>query len=369
MLALLLMIAWLLAYYQTRHRLAEAQTEYESRFRRTLEEIRLAAVSVGENGRIGFCNDYFCELTGWTRDELIGRNWIDTFVPAIERTQSRKMLTAIRTPDHFPARYECEILGRNGEHRLFAWNNTLSFNSREGLMGVTSIGEDITEKRRNEEQIRKLSVALEQSPSIVLITDRHGLIEYVNRKFTEVTGYQPEEVMGRNPKILKSGETSTGEYQDMWKVISNGGVWHGEFHNRRKNGELYWESAPIAALRNSSGEITHFLALKEDITDRKRLEKTIEQNNRELARTQALTAMGRMASMIAHDLRNPLSSVKMGLQILNKKQQPGDGESAELCCQWPIILTPPRPIKLTHPGRQKISSRVCASVDSSHLPA
>ena len=141
----------------------------------------------------------------------------------------------------------------------------------------------------------------------------------MNPKFTEVSGYQPEELIGQNPRILKSGETSSDEYASLWKTVMKGGEWRGEFHNRKKNGELYWESASISAIRDPQGEITHFLAVKEDITERKRLEHEVEERNRELARSQALAAMGRMASMIAHDLRNPLSSVKMTLQILGKK--------------------------------------------------
>jgi signal transduction histidine kinase len=117
---------------------------------------------------------------------------------------------------------------------------------------------------------------------------------------------------------MKSGETTPEEYSNLWTTVMSGREWRGEFHNRRKNGELYWESAAISAIRNPEGEITHFLAVKEDITERKRLQAEVEARNLELARSQTLTAMGRMASMIAHDLRNPLSSVKMTLQILGK---------------------------------------------------
>jgi signal transduction histidine kinase len=109
--------------------------------------------------------------------------------------------------------------------------------------------------------------------------------------------------------------------------LKQGGEWRGEFHNKRKNGELYWESASISALKNSADEITNFVAVKEDITERKRLEREVALRNRELARTQALTTMGRMASMIAHDLRNPLSSVKMCMQMLGKQ---ADEELLEL---------------------------------------
>ncbi|MEW8394799.1 MAG: ATP-binding protein, partial [Candidatus Thiodiazotropha sp.] len=178
-----------------------------------------------------------------------------------------------------------------------------------------------------EDKVRKLSHAVEQSPSIVMLTNSQGLIEDVNPKFTEVTGYRPDEVIGKRPNVLKSGETPSEEYAKLWTTVRQGEEWRGEFHNRRKNGELYWESASISALKNPQGVITHYVAVKEDITERKRLQQEIDMHNQELARTQALTSMGRMASMIAHDLRNPLSSVKMCMQMLSKQ---AESELAEL---------------------------------------
>lgn len=328
---LMLLLAYLLAYLHTRNRWVEAQSRYERHFRRTVENIRLAAVSVDQRGRLDFCNDYFCQLTDWERRDVIGRDWVNTFVPAAERSRISGMLARLDVTADFPARFEGEVLTRNGDPLLIAWNNTVSPRGVEGLYHVTAIGEDITQKRRHEKQLRQLSRAVEQSPSMVVITDRGGNIEYVNPKFTEVTGYRPEEVLGRNPRIMKSGETTRTEYAMLWNTISNGGEWRGEFHNRRKNGDLYWESASISGVRDRQGLITHFISVKEDITRRKRLEKIIEERNKELARSQSLAAMGRMSSMVAHDLRNPLSSVKMGLQMISKKLARTDGEAGELC--------------------------------------
>lgn len=335
LLALLALGSWLLARSRVYHRMAEAQSEYERRFRHTLEDIELAAVTVDRRGRVSFCNRYFQRLTGWERDHVVGQNWVERFVPAEGQEHMRIALAGLDVSQNFPRRLEGEIQTRSGERRLMAWHNSLSRNPLGEALSVTAIGEDITEKRRVELELTKLHRAVEQSPSVVVITDAQGMIEYVNPKFTDITGYQPEEVVGRNPSILKSGETSTREYGDLWRTITVGGVWHGEFHNRRKNGELYWEAAAISAVRDAAGRITHYLAVKEDITERKRLEAEVIQRNRELARSQALAQMGRMASMIAHDLRNPLSSVKMTLQVLRKKladedQEIGDEEAGEL---------------------------------------
>lgn len=323
-LGLMAVLAYLLASATIHRRAAEAQRSYEQRFRQTLEDIDLVAVMVDPQGRLTFCNHFLLELTGWHREEVIGSEWTERFVPDEQKGTVSKVMERLSLHGEFPPEFEGEVCTRLGERRLIAWNNTLARDSEGKLIGLTAIGEDITDRRRAEDQVRKLSQAVEQSPAIVQITDREGNIEYVNPKFTEVTGYGIEEVLGRNPRLLKSGEMAPSEYQRMWSALAEGGEWRGEFHNRRKDGSLYWEAAVISALRDADGRITHFLAVKEDITERKRLEQEVDTRNQELARAQALAAMGQMATMLAHDLRNPLSSVKMAVQILGKQARSGE---------------------------------------------
>jgi nitrogen fixation negative regulator NifL len=137
------------------------------------------------------------------------------------------------------------------------------------------VDRDITEQKRSEEKLHQLSRAVEQSASTIVITGLDGNIVYANPKFTKTTGYTLEEALGKNPRILKSGHTSAQEYANLWKTITSGKEWRGDFHNQRKNGELYWESATISPIINESGEITHFLAVKEDITERKQRDREI----------------------------------------------------------------------------------------------
>ena len=138
------------------------------------------------------------------------------------------------------------------------------------------------ELRLSEETARKLSRAVEQSPATVLITNLDGTIEYVNPKFTETTGYLPEEALGKNPRVLKSGDMGPESYREMWEAVSAGREWRGEFHNRRKNGELYWEHASISAIRDATGAVTHYLAVKEDITARKATEQALRKSEEAL---------------------------------------------------------------------------------------
>lgn len=159
------------------------------------------------------------------------------------------------------------------------------------------------------EQARKLSRAVEQSPASVVITDTRGCIEYVNPKFCDVTGYTVGEVLGKNPSVLKSGYMSRENYADLWKTIQAGEEWRGEFHNVRKNGELFWEAASISGIRDENGNITHFLAVKEDISERKALEE-------ELAHARQMESIGVLAAGVAHEINTPLQYVGDNLQYL-----------------------------------------------------
>lgn len=168
---------------------------------------------------------------------------------------------------------------------------------------------DITERKRSEDILQQLSLAVEQSPVSVVITDPRGSISYVNRKFTECTGYSLDEVAGKNPRILNSGRADPGSFQDLWKTIMHGHEWRGEFCNKKKNGELFWEAATITPIKNPKGEITHFLAIKEDITERRVLEGQLRQ-------AQKLEGIGQLAAGIAHEINTPTQFVTDNLTFL-----------------------------------------------------
>jgi PAS domain S-box-containing protein len=163
--------------------------------------------------------------------------------------------------------------------------------------------------------LRKLACAVEQSSAIIVMTDRAGNIEYVNPKFTQVTGYAPAEVLGKNPRILQSGETPPEEYRHLWETILAGKGWEGEFHNKRKDGSLYWERASISPVRDASGAIAHFVGVKEDLTEKKLLES-------KFLRAQRLESIGSLASGIAHDLNNILAPILMSAQLMQIDEDP-----------------------------------------------
>lgn len=189
--------------------------------------------------------------------------------------------------DHY---FKEEVMGKhkpfNKEYRIIRHNDQserwvhglgkLEFDSNGVLLKMIGTIQDITERKRSSETLLKLSLAVEQSPNSIVITDIDGNIEYVNSMFTVITGYSYDEVLGQNPRILKSDDTPQSTYDDMWAHLVRGDIWHGELINRRKDKSLYIESATISPVKQSDGKITNYLAIKEDITDKKRAEAYIE---------------------------------------------------------------------------------------------
>ncbi len=158
------------------------------------------------------------------------------------------------------------------------------------------------ERRRAEELLRLLSRAVDQSPASIIITDMAGDIVYVNPKFTAVSGYAPDEVIGRNPRLLQSGKHDVTFYRGLWETIMAGREWRGEIQNRRKDGDIFWEVAAISGVLAPSGEVTHFVAVKEDVTENRLLQKKFEQ-------AQKMDAVGRLAGGLAHDFNNVLTAI------------------------------------------------------------
>ncbi len=170
-------------------------------------------------------------------------------------------------------------------------------------------------RKQSEDQLRQLSLATRHSPASVLVTDREGTIEYVNAKFTEISGYSTEEAMGRNPRLLSSDTHPPEFYKEMWDAISSGKDWHGEFYNRKKSGEFYWESASISPILNEKGEITHFVGVKEDITEKKRMEAALKKAKEEAE--VANRAKSDFLANMSHEIRTPMNAV-MGMAYLLK---------------------------------------------------
>jgi len=256
-----------------RKRTEEELRKSEAKFRALYDSSGDAMILLDRDGFFD-CNDAALGMFGCrTRAELCSKHPAE-LSPATQPDGSDSIALANQriaaALEHGSSRFEWVHRRTDGsEFPTEVLLSPMELGERKVLQAVVR---DITERKRSEEELRKLSLAVEQSPATVVITDPQGTIEYVNPKFTETTGYTAEEAIGENPRVLKSGETPPEQYRQLWQTITAGHVWRGEFHNRKKNRQLYWEAASISPIIGPKGDITHFVAVKEDITEQKRTE-------------------------------------------------------------------------------------------------
>ncbi|MEW5742983.1 MAG: PAS domain S-box protein [Myxococcota bacterium] len=188
----------------------------------------------------------------------------------------------------------------------------------DGQQVMLGVFRDISARTRSEQEVLRLSQIIEQSPLATMVTDLSGAITWVNAAFTNLTGYSSAEVLGKNPRLLRSGETPGDVFAHMWATITAGRTWRGELVNRKKSGELYHEAMVVAPLTDAAGRATHYVAVKEDITERRRLEE-------ELRRAQRLEAVGQLAGGVAHDFNNLLAVQQMNLSLLMRRADLSEG--------------------------------------------
>jgi PAS domain S-box-containing protein len=186
--------------------------------------------------------------------------------------------------------------------RWFAWEESALHDEDGRLMAICAVGRDTTRQHLAEEQFYRLSRAVEQSPVAIVITDPEGHPQYVNSKFSEVTGRTLEDLMDQRVEVLRDGHPDEESYRQFWQTIRAGGEWRGEISTRRPDGSVVWESLKVSCLRSPAGEITNFLCLREDITERKKLE-------HELRQAQKMESLGTLAGGIAHDFNNMLAVI------------------------------------------------------------
>jgi PAS domain S-box-containing protein len=186
--------------------------------------------------------------------------------------------------------------------RWFAWEETALRDDAGAIVAIRAVGRDITRQRLAEEQFYRLSRAVEQSPVSIVITDLDGHTQYVNSKFTEVSGLTLEDILDGDIEVLRDGHPDPISFENFWTTIRAGGEWRGELSTTRRDGGTIWESVKVSCLRSPAGEITNYLCLREDITERKKLE-------HELRQAQKMESLGTLAGGIAHDFNNLLAII------------------------------------------------------------
>ncbi len=289
-----------------------------------------AIVSKNLDGIVVSWNHGAEQMYGYSATEMLGHSF-KRLLPPDRLDEEHKILEKIKRGENVE-HFETQRLRKDRTVIYVSVTISPIRNDKGQIIGASKIARDITERKQYEAEFDKLSLTVEQSDNVVIITNLDAQIEYVNACFIENTGYTKQEVLGQNPRILASGQTSMETYRDMWEVLTRGKSWHGEFINKRKNGTIFFESAHITPLRNRDSVITHYVATKEDITEKKRTEQELQQYRLHLEelveiRTAELTKAKQQADAanqskstflanMSHEIRTPMNAIIGFAQLL-----------------------------------------------------
>ncbi|KAF0213882.1 MAG: hypothetical protein FD178_2721 [Ignavibacteria bacterium] len=296
----------------------ELLRESEERLRSIYENATIGIYRTTPEGKIEMANPALVKMLGFESfEELAQRNLSTT---GFELHHPRSDFQSLIKKNGIVEGLESAWYRKDGTIVYVSESARAIYDSANEAIHYDGIVEDITERKIAEDKIKVLTLSVEQNPVAIVITDPEGKIEYVNPKFCSATGYTAEEAMGKNPRILKSGEKSKDEYENLWNTILSGNVWIGEFHNRRKNGELYWEKASISPIVNENGDIAHFVAVKEDITEKKKILEELITAKEKAEKSEKLKS--EFLAQMSHEIRSPLNIV-MSMANLIKEEYPG----------------------------------------------
>ncbi|MDC8772299.1 PAS domain S-box protein [Roseateles albus] len=300
-----------------------------------------AAITTLHEGRFLQVNRNFERELGWPAEDILGRTSTEMGF-WYQESQRQEWMQVIREQGRLIG-YETQWRTSSGELRTISLSGEVTELDEQPCVLAFVI--DVTEQKATEQRLRMLSLAIEQSPESIVITDLDTHIEYVNQAFVESSGYSREELMGQKPSVLKSGRTPASIYASLWAALNRGQVWKGELANRRKDGSEYAEFAIITPIYQADGKLTHYVALKEDITERKRIGEELNQHRHHLeelvvdrthelalARQTAEAANQAKSSFLAHmshEIRTPMNAI-IGLSYLLRRDEPRPGQLARL---------------------------------------
>ena len=296
--------------------------ESEEKYRHLVENANSIILRLDKAGHILFFNEYAEKFFGYRKEEVLEKHVAETIVPS-RGSSGQEMSSLIQQIVEKPQEHEInenENICKDGRRVWIRWSNKVILNEKTKEQEILCVGSDVTMAKKAQEQLFKLSRAVEQSPATVVITDVKGNIEYVNPKFSQITGYTAKEAIGQNPRILKSDQQPMEFYKNLWDTILRGEEWRGQFSNKKKNGEIFFEEASISAVKDEHGNIINFIAVKEDVTEKRATEEKAKE---------AMRMKSDFISVVSHELRTPLTAIKEGISIvadgitgeINKDQQ------------------------------------------------
>jgi len=279
---------------------------------RSLIEIAQVGIVVLSNGKIILVNAYMLQRMEMdSQDALQGESYAQFLHPDDRVGSLRRTMQVLKDGVDY-TNMPVRAISASGECFDFEVSSTKI--AYDGADAVLSVAIDMTEKNKDTESILKLSCALEQAGESIMITDKMGVIEYVNAAFTTITGYTAQEALGATPRLLKSGNQAASFYKDMWKTIVHGHVWHGKVIDKRKDGSFFPAMLTISPIVNEHGKITHFVGIHSDLTELDSLEQQFHQ-------AQKMEAVGTMVGGIAHNFNNMLAGMTGNLYLAKQRVQ------------------------------------------------
>jgi PAS domain S-box-containing protein len=304
-----------------------ALKESEARYRSYSEATADWFWETDAEHRLCWFSDEFEAVQGVPPQRLLGKRSWDVASERMEIDSEQWQAHIADLSAHRPFRdFKYWLEDDRGRARWVKVNGIPRFDAEGGFAGYRGTGTNITAAVESAHRMHMLNRAVEQSPVSIVLTDLKADIQYVNAKFLEVTGYSAEEVLGHNPRILRSDHTAPETYQLMWDALTHGEKWEGELINRRKDGSLYWEFASIQPIQNIEGVVTNYLAIKTDITQQKHNEARLAELVEDLRRSNE--ELEQFAYVASHDMRQPLRMISGYLGMLQKMLAPHlDGEA------------------------------------------